>query len=100
LFFRYRSPDGKGGEDTPEKLLEYTEMLMEKFHFTVLKIKGGVLPPEQELEAVTLIRKKFPKARIRFDPNAAWSVGTSINILRRMMENDLEYAEDPTWGIE
>ncbi len=100
IFFRHKSADGKGGEDTPEKLLEYTERLVEQYHFEVLKIKGGVLPPEQEVEAVRLIRKRFPGAKLRFDPNAAWSVGTSINTLRRMMEYDLEYAEDPTWGIE
>ncbi|HXN22797.1 MAG TPA: enolase C-terminal domain-like protein [Candidatus Dormibacteraeota bacterium] len=100
VFFRYPSPDGKCGEDTPEKLLVYTEALVEKHKFDVLKIKGGALPPEQELEAVRLIRKRFPKARLRFDPNAAWSVGTAINTLRKMSEYDLEYAEDPTWGIE
>jgi glucarate dehydratase len=100
VFFRYPSPDGKCGEDTPEKLLVYTEALVEKHKFDVLKIKGGALPPEQELEAVRLIRKRFPKTRLRFDPNAAWSVGTAINTLRKMSEYDLEYAEDPTWGIE
>jgi glucarate dehydratase len=100
IFFRHRSAEGKGGEDSPEKLLAYTERLVEQYQFEVLKIKGGALPPERELEAVRLIRKKFPKAKLRFDPNAAWSVETSINVLRKMMECDLEYAEDPTWGIE
>lgn len=100
IFFRYPSPDGKGGEDSPEKLLAYTEKLVERYEFESLKIKGGALPPEQELEAVRLIRERFPRAKIRFDPNAAWSVATSINTLRKMMEYDLEYAEDPTWGIE
>jgi glucarate dehydratase len=100
LFFRYAFSDGKGGEESPEKLADYAEMIVEKCGFDVLKFKGGVLPPEAELECVRLLRKRFPKAKIRFDPNAAWSVGTSINILRRMMEYDLEYAEDPTWGIE
>ena len=100
LFFRYRSEDGKGGEDTAEKLLEYTEAIVERHGFDVLKIKGGVLNPEEELECVRLIRQRFPSAKIRFDPNAAWSVGTSINILRRMLQYNLEYVEDPTWGIE
>jgi len=100
IFFRYPSSNGKCGEDTPEKLLAYTEALVDQYHFESLKIKGGALPPEQELEAVRLIRKKFPQAKLRFDPNAAWSVSTAINILRRMGEYQLEYAEDPTWGIE
>ncbi len=100
IFFRYRSAEGKGGEDSPEKLLAYSEALMEKYHFDTLKVKGGALPPEQELESVRLIRQRFPNVKLRFDPNAAWSVGTSINTLRKMMELNLEYAEDPTWGIE
>lgn len=100
LFFRHTSSEGKGGEDSPQRLLDYAEMIVEKCGFEVLKVKGGVLPPEAELECLRLLRERFPKAKIRFDPNAAWSVGTSINILRRMMEYDLEYAEDPTWGIE
>jgi glucarate dehydratase len=100
LFFRYESPEGAGGEDSPQRLLEYTEMIIEKCGFDVLKVKGGVLPPEDDLECIRLIRKRFPNSTIRFDPNAAWSVATSINTLRRMMEYNLEYAEDPTWGIE
>jgi glucarate dehydratase len=100
IFFRYPSPDGKGGEDSAEKLLAYTESLMDEHQFDTLKIKGGALPPEEELEAVKLIRKRFPKVKLRFDPNAAWGVGTSINILTKMKEYELEYAEDPVWGIE
>jgi glucarate dehydratase len=100
LFFRYKSQDGIGGEDSPASLLAYTEELVEKHGFDCLKIKGGVLPPAEELECVRVIRDRFPKTVIRFDPNAAWSVETAINILRRMMEYDLEFVEDPVWGIE
>jgi glucarate dehydratase len=100
IFFRYPGQGRKKGEDSPESLLAYTEALVDQYKFDVLKIKGGALPPEQELEAVRLIRKRFPDVKLRFDPNAAWSVGTAINILRKMMECELEYAEDPTWGIE
>jgi glucarate dehydratase len=100
LFYRYPSSDGKGGEDSPEKILDHTRMLVEKYGFEALKVKGGVLPPKQELRTVQLLREAFPEIQIRFDPNAAWSVSTSINTLRRMMDYDIEYAEDPTWGIE
>ena len=100
LFYRYPSSDGKGGEDSPEKLVDYSRMVVERYGFEALKFKGGVLPPRQELRTLKLLREAFPECDIRFDPNAAWSVSTSINTLRRMMEYDLEYAEDPTWGIE
>jgi glucarate dehydratase len=100
LFYRYPSSAGKGGEDSPEKLVDYARGVVEQYGFEALKFKGGVLPPRQELRTLKLLRAAFPECDIRFDPNAAWSVSTSINTLRRMMEYDLEYAEDPTWGIE
>lgn len=100
LFFRYESSKDKGGENTAERMLEYAEMICEKCGFEVLKVKGGVLPPQEELRCVQLLRSRFPNAKIRFDPNAAWSVETSITTLRKLSECDLEYAEDPAWGIE
>jgi len=66
-----------------------------------LKVKGGVLTPEEELRTVQRLRDQFPSPyRIRFDPNAAWSVETSLRILPHMAEYDLECAEDPTWNLE
>lgn len=100
LFYRYPAADGTGGEDSPEKMLDYTHALVEHYGFDVLKLKGGVLPPKEELRTIKLLREAFPDFQIRFDPNAAWSVSTSINTLRRMLDYDIEYAEDPTWGIE
>jgi glucarate dehydratase len=100
LFFRYPAADGSCGEDSPEKMVAYTETLVGQYKFKTLKLKGGALPPDQELKTVQLLRKRFPDTKLRFDPNAAWSVGTSINTLKRMSECDMEYVEDPTWGIE
>jgi glucarate dehydratase len=37
---------------------------------------------------------------IRIDPNAVWSVETSIRVLNELADYDLEFCEDPTWGIE
>jgi hypothetical protein len=44
----------------------------------------------------------FPDARLRWDPNAAWSVETSIRTGARLLSEgiDLEYLEDPTWNLE
>ncbi len=41
-----------------------------------------------------------PKAGLRIDPNAAWSVETSIKVAERLRETGLEYLEDPCDGIE
>jgi glucarate dehydratase len=66
-----------------------------------VKLKGGVLLPEEELRTVRhIFRERFLTVKISFDPNAAWSVETSIKVLSKMMDYGIEYAEDPAWGIE
>lgn len=103
LFYRYLSQDGKrGGEESAEAMLDRTKELVDRHGFRVLKLKGGVLPPKQELATVRLIRQHFPDAPIRWDPNAAWSVETSLWVLRALRAEgiDLEYLEDPTWNLE
>jgi glucarate dehydratase len=83
-------------------MLDRARDLVGRYGFRVLKLKGGVLPPKQELAALRLLRKHFPEALIRWDPNAAWSVETSLWVLRALRAEgiDLEYLEDPTWNLE
>jgi len=101
LFYRYENGRGGRGEDCAEAMVDRCQELVLQYGFTSLKFKGGVLPPEEELRTVQLLRDRFPLPyRIRFDPNAAWSVETSLRILPRMAEYALEYAEDPTWNLE
>ena len=40
-----------------------------------------------------------PDFRLRHDPNAIWSVETSVRVTNAL-EGTLEYMEDPTWGME
>jgi len=68
--------------------------------FSTLKVKGGVLPPPQEIETMRLLRETFPSHELRIDPYAAWSVETALRPIRATRELNLEYVEDPTWGIE
>ncbi len=79
LFYRYKSEDGN-----------------------IVKFKGGVYSPEEEMKCLRLLRRDFPDARLRWDPNAAWSVETSIRTGARLLAEgiDLEYLEDPTWNLE
>jgi glucarate dehydratase len=103
LFYRYRSSNGKlGGEDAPPRILERAQELVKRHGFRALKFKGGVFPPEQELESIRLLRKAFPQSPLRWDPNAAWSVETAIRIGRKLLHEgiELEYLEDPTWNLE
>jgi len=102
VFFRYPGENGIGGEDSPEKILTRTEALVDRYGFRVIKLKGGVLSPYEELRAVRMLRERFPESPLRWDPNAAWSVETSMRIARRLDQEgiDLEYLEDPTAGLE
>ena len=49
-------------------MVDYTRALVEQYGFDVLKLKGGVLPPREELRTVKLLREAFPNFQIRFDP--------------------------------
>jgi glucarate dehydratase len=103
VFYRYASADGKiPPVATAEDIVRHTESLVKRHGFRVIKLKGGVCPPDEELRALELLRARFPKAPLRWDPNAAWSVETSIKVLRRMQRAgiELEYIEDPTWNLE
>ncbi len=100
LFYRQRGPDGVGGETTPEEMVAHTRDLINNYGSQTIKFKGGVFPPEQEFETLVALREAFPKHRLRFDPNAIWSVETSIRFGMKMLPLDLEYYEDPTWGAE
>jgi glucarate dehydratase len=74
--------------------------MRDRFGFQSLKIKGGVLPPEEEVRTVFALREAFgPETPIRIDPNAAWSLETAVREGKRM-EGTLEYYEDPVRGKE
>ena len=91
-----------GGESSAEAMVARTEELIERYGFRALKLKGGVLPPKVEFEVIRQLQRRFPESPLRWDPNAAWSVETSMQVLRRLnAENiELEYLEDPTWNLE
>jgi glucarate dehydratase len=103
VFYRYRDPQtGIGGEDSPQAIAARTRELCARHGFRTIKLKGGVYRPAEELKALELIRADFPDAPLRWDPNAAWSVETSIRIAHRLLASgmDLEYLEDPTATLE
>jgi glucarate dehydratase len=103
VFYRYRDPQtGIVGEDSPQAIAARTRELCARHGFRTIKLKGGVYRPAEELKALELIRADFPDAPLRWDPNAAWSVETSIRIAHRLLASgmDLEYLEDPTATLE
>src|SRR5438045_2201917 len=101
LFYKEEGDDDWGPALTPEALVRQAERFHERYGMTVFKLKGGVLDPFDEVETMRLLRRRFgPRAGLRIDPNAAWSVETSIRVAEKLRDLDLEYLEDPTAGIE
>jgi len=99
LFYRYASDDGKlPAVDSAEAILDRANELSERNGHTAHKLKGGVLAPKEEYRALELLRERFPDAPLVWDPNAAWSVESTIRIGRRLLHDGLElqWLEDPT----
>jgi len=83
---------------TPEGIVEQARRTRELYGFDALKLKAGVFEPEAEIEAMRALGQAFPGAPLRIDPNAAWHVHTTLDLLPEL-EGLLEYLEDPTLGI-
>ncbi|MDE0127266.1 MAG: hypothetical protein OXN97_22095 [Bryobacterales bacterium] len=87
---------------TPESIVRQVRSMMEEYGFRDIKLKGGVLDPDEEIETVRQLRDAFgPAVPLRIDPNSAWTVETSVAVgvaLREELEGD-GYLEDPAEGI-
>ncbi|WP_116951985.1 enolase C-terminal domain-like protein [Jiangella endophytica] len=99
LFWRYDRPGG--GDDTrAEDLVELCEQLTEQLGVSAMKLKAGVLSPEEEVRVLELCRDRLgPDYRLRIDPNGVWSVPTAIRLGHRLEAVEPEYFEDPAWGL-
>ena len=103
LFFKWASFPGESddvwGEGlSPDQMVEQARRMVDGWGFESLKLKGGVLPPEQEVETVLRLRQEFPDMPLRLDPNGAWTVPTSLEVIDRLA-GVLQYIEDPTVGL-
>lgn len=100
LFYRYKGKNGVGGENDAESILKYANNLVDEYKYDTLKLKGGAIPPYEEVRTMKVLRDQFgEKMELRFDPNAAWSVSTSITMIKKMENLYLEFIEDPAWGM-
>lgn len=100
LFFRYPDPQtGEGEVRTPEQLVQHARTLKENHGFGSHKLKGGVYPPDYELECYRALAEAFPGDTLRFDPNAALSVEQGIRFGKAIEDLNNDYYEDPTWGL-
>lgn len=117
LFYKYEGAGGALGFDTdpnatgwaaarqkaaldPEGVVAEAQAMCDEFGFKSIKLKGGAMPPDEEAAAMLALHKAFgPGTPLRLDPNAIWTVETSIRI-GKQLEGILEYYEDPVRGQE
>jgi glucarate dehydratase len=104
LFYKHEGGDGSEYVTrealTPEALVAQAQGMCAHYGFQSLKLKGGVLPPEDEVRTIFALREAFGAGTpLRIDPNAAWSEETARTQGRKML-GTLEYYEDPVRGKE
>jgi glucarate dehydratase len=104
LFYKWAAHPGHPGDSwgealDPEGIVRQASRMVRDYGFTAIKLKGGVFAPEQEIEAVRALRAAFPGHLLRIDPNAAWTVPTSVRVAQEL-DGVIEYLEDPTAGLD
>jgi glucarate dehydratase len=105
LFFKYAehidkpyAADPFGEGIAPAQMVAQARRMIEQYGFKSIKLKAGALPPEQEVAALLALAKAFPGAPLRIDPNANWTVATSLKVVEQL-RGVLEYYEDPAPGL-
>lgn len=104
LFYKWGGHPGHDDDEygealDPEGIVEQAKKIIDEFGFKAIKLKAGVFPPQQEVNAIKALHKAFPDIPLRIDPNAAWSVETSKWVAKEL-DGMLEYLEDPAPEIE
>jgi glucarate dehydratase len=108
LFYKHPGGGGEGADahedrygpamDPPAIVAQARQMIGE-YGFKSVKLKAGVLDPSVEIDTIRALREALgPSVPLRIDPNAAWSVPTSLTVARELADT-LEYLEDPTPGL-
>ncbi len=101
LFYRLPNAEtGAGGETTADEIVAHAKDLAARYGFKAHKLKGGVFPPDHDVEVFRALGAAFPGDGLRLDPNAAWSVEQAIRVGKAIEDLNNDYFEDPTWGLE
>lgn len=100
LFWRYDRPQG-GHDQHAEDLADHCEQLHDTLGVNAMKLKAGVMDPGEEARVLELCRARMGEDfGLRIDPNGVWSVATAVKIGKRLEDLNIEYFEDPAWGLE
>ena len=106
LFFKYAehidkpyAADAWGEGISPAQIVAQARRMIGLHGFQSIKLKGGVFEPAHEIACMRALHAAFSGLPLRLDPNANWSLGTSIQAASELDEL-LEYYEDPTPGLK
>jgi len=77
-----------------EHIVAFAKATKEKYGFEDFKLKGGVLPGDQEMECIRALKKAFPDSRMDLDPNGGWTLEQACEYVKGM-DGILTYCEDP-----
>jgi glucarate dehydratase len=91
--------DSWGEAIDPAGLIRQAHRMIDEYGFTAIKLKGGVFAPDEEVAAIKALHAEFPDVPLRLDPNAAWTVDTSVRVAAEL-DGIVEYLEDPTPGLD
>ncbi len=84
----------------PAGVVAQAQAMCKEFGFKSIKLKGGALEPEIEVNCMLALQEAFgPGTPLRLDPNAIWKLETAIHWGKKL-EGVLEYYEDPVRGQE
>jgi glucarate dehydratase len=101
-YFAFRPQgNGKGGEMTPEAVVDHCLAMSAEHGSTMFEGKLSLGDPALEIRTVKLLREALgPEAMIRLDSNMQWSLATARFVLREIEECNIRNYEDPVASFE
>jgi glucarate dehydratase len=101
-YFAFRADqDGRGGEMTPEAVVDYCLSMRAEHGSTMFEGKLILGDPELEIRTVRKLREGLgPDAMIRLDSNMQWSLATARHVLRAIEPYNVRNYEDPVATFE
>lgn len=92
-------PDEWGEALDPAGIVAQAHLFTARFGFRSFKLKGGVMPVDEEIAAIEALRAAFPDVPLRIDPNGVWTPAEA-RTAAAALEGTLEYLEDPVAGLD
>jgi len=77
-----------------DSIVAFAKATKEKYGFEDFKLKGGVLPGNEEMDCIRALKEAFPESRMDLDPNGGWTLEQACEYVKGM-QGILTYCEDP-----